>query len=88
VVSPPTSCQTGAMFYLAGLNLIERLALWILCRSPRTSLVVVKEHAWPSVFVASDPRDPVASFVTNNELEPASMHLELLYHLPAYGEKE
>jgi len=86
VVSPPTSCQTGAMFYLAGLNLIERLALWILCRSPRTSLVVVKEHAWPSVFVASDPRDPVASFVTNNELEPASMHLELLYHLPAYGE--
>lgn len=86
MVSPPTSCQTGAMFYLAGLNLIERLALWILCRSPRTSLVVVKEHAWPSVFVASDPRDPVASFVTNNELEPASMHLELLYHLPAYGE--
>jgi len=76
------------MFYLAGLNLIERVALWILCRSPRTSLVVVKEHAWPSVFVASDPRDPVAAHVTNGEVEPLSMQLERLYHQPAYGEEE
>ena len=76
------------MFYLPGLNLIERVALRILCRSPRTSLVVVKEHGWPSVFVACDPRDPVAAHVTSGEAEPISMQLERLYHSPAFGEDE
>lgn len=76
------------MFYLPGLNLIERLALRILCRSSRTSLVVVKEHGWPSVFVACDPRDPTANFVTSGEAEPISMQLERLYHQPAFGEDE
>jgi len=76
------------MFYLPGLNLIERWALRILCRSPRTSLVVVKEHGWPSVFVACDPRDPVAAHVTDGAEEPITMQLERLYHQPAYGEEE
>jgi hypothetical protein len=76
------------MMHLPGLNLIERLALWILVRSPRTSLVVVKEHLWPTVFVAADPTDDVACYVTNGEREPASMLLERLYHQPAYGEEE
>lgn len=76
------------MFYLPGLNLIERLALRILCRSPRVSLVVVKELHWPSVFVASDPRDPVAAHVTSGEAEPIAMQLERLYHSPAFGEEE
>lgn len=74
--------------HLPGLNLLERLALRILVRSPRTSLVVVKEHLWPTVFVASDPRDPVAAHVTNGEPEPLSMQLERIFHQPAYGEEE
>jgi len=76
------------MFYLPGLNLIERIALRILCRSPRTSLVVVKELHWPAVFVASNPADPIAAHVTQGEAEPASMQLERIYHQPAYGEEE
>jgi hypothetical protein len=76
------------MMHLPGLNLIERLALRVLVRSPRTSLVVVKEHLWPTVFVAADPRDDVACYVTQGEQEPLSMQLERLYHQPAYGEEE
>jgi len=76
---------------LPGLNLLERAALWVLVRSPRTSLVVVKEHLNPDVFVAADPRDPVAVYVTRghqDEPEPASMQLERIFHQPAYGEEE
>ncbi len=76
------------MRYLPGLSLIERLALWILVRSPRTSLVVVKELHWPTVFTAANPADLVAAHVTGGEPEPASMQLERLYHLPAHGEEE
>lgn len=74
--------------HLPGLNLLERAALWILVRSPRTSLVVVKEQHWPTVFVAADPRDPVASHVTGGAPEPASMTLERIFHQPSYGEEE
>ena len=76
------------MFYLPGLNLIERLALRILHRSPRTSLLVVKERSHPAVFVSCDPRDPTAAFVTQGQAEPASMQLERIYHQPAYGEDQ
>jgi len=76
------------MPFLPGLNLIERLALWILVRSPRTSLVVVKERLWPAVFTAADPTDDLAAYVTNGQAEPASMQLERIYHQPAYGEEE
>lgn len=74
--------------YLPGLSLIERLALWVLVRSPRTSLVVVKEKLWPVVFVAADSSDETAAFITNGEDEPASMQLERIFHRPAYGEEE
>lgn len=76
------------MPFLPGLNLIERLALWVLVRSPRTSLVVVKERLWPAVFTAADPTDDLAAYVTNGQAEPASMQLERIFHQPAYGEKE
>jgi hypothetical protein len=76
------------MMHLPGLNLLERLALRILVRSPRTSLVVVKEHLWPTVFVAANPADPVAAHVTGGEPEPASMTLERIFHQPSYGEEE
>ena len=74
--------------HLPGLNLLERAALCVLVRSPRTSLVVVKELHWPTVFVAANPADPVAAHVTAGEPEPASMTLERLYHLPSHGEEE
>jgi hypothetical protein len=76
------------MMHLPGLNLLERAALWVLVRSRRTSLVVVKELHWPTVFVAANPADPVAAHVTAGEPEPASMTLERLYHLPSHGEEE
>jgi len=71
------------MMDLPGLNLIERLALWILVRSPRTSLVVVKETLWPMVFVACDRNDPMMA-----EPEPLSMKFERIYHQPSAGEVE
>jgi hypothetical protein len=76
------------MMHLPSLNLLERLALWVLVRSPRTTLVVVKERLWPTVFVAADPSDDVACYVTSGEEEPASMTLERIFHQPSYGELE
>jgi hypothetical protein len=76
------------MMHLPGLNLLERFALWLLVRSPRTSMVVVKELHWPTVFVAANPLDPVAAHVTGGQSEPASLQLERIYHLPSYGEDE
>jgi hypothetical protein len=76
------------MMHLPGLNLLERAALWVLVRSPRTSLVVVKERLWPTVFTATNLNDSVAAYVTNNEIEPPSMQLERIFHQPAYGEEE
>lgn len=72
------------MTQLPGLNWIERAALWILVRSPRTSLVVVKETLWPLVFVACDKGDPMLA----EPVEPLSMQFERLYHAPSYGEDE
>ena len=74
------------MMHLPGLNLLERLALRILVKSPRTSLVIVKELGWPGVFVAANGDDPMLAEPA--EQEPASMQLERLYHAPSYGEEE
>lgn len=71
------------MMHLPGLNLLERLALRILVKSPRTSLVIVKELGWPGIFVAANTDDPMLA-----QPEPASMQLERLYHAPSYGEDE
>ena len=75
---------------LPSLNLIERLALWILVRSRRTSLVMVKEHTNADIFWAVCPADPIAvsSAQEVQDLEPPSMMLERLFHAPAYGELE
>ena len=74
------------MMKLPGLNLIERLALWVLVKSPRTSLVVVKEMLWPMVFVAANTDDPV--LCGPKEQEPISMQLERIYHQPSAGGTE
>jgi hypothetical protein len=74
---------------LPGLNFLERWAVYLLVRSPRTSLVVVKERHWPQIFVAADQTDPVAAFIVKNPTaEPLSMQLERIYHQPSYGEPE
>lgn len=73
---------------LPGLNLLERLALRILVRSYRTSLVVIKVFGEREMLVAANPCDPVAYYVTDGDDEPASMILERIYHQPAFGEDE
>jgi uncharacterized protein with NRDE domain len=76
--------------HLATLTFWERLAVALLVRSPRTSLVVVKERGTSTVFVAADRTDPRAAYVVSglNDDEPASMALERLYHSPSFGEAE
>ena len=74
------------MMHLPGLNLLERLALRILVKSPRTSLVIVKELGWPGVFVAVNGEDPMLA--NPAEQEPPSMRLERIYHQPSAGETE
>lgn len=78
------------MDLLPNISLLERLAIWVLCRSPRVSLLVVKDRYWPEVFFAADTTDPAAAFVAAgmNEPDPPSMVLERLYHMPAYGDLE
>jgi hypothetical protein len=74
---------------LPALNLLERWALHLLIRSPRTALVVVKCIGDPEMAVASNPLDPVAFYVTSGgSKEPLSMQLERIYHQPAFGEEE
>lgn len=76
--------------HLASLSFWERLAVALLVRSPRTSLLVVKERDTSIVFVSADKTDPLAAYVVSGlqEDEPASMILERLYHAPSYGEVE
>lgn len=75
---------------LPNISLLDRLAIWVLHRSPRISLLVVKDQFWPDVFLSANPSDPTAAFVASgvNEPDPPSMVLERLYHLPAHGEKD
>jgi hypothetical protein len=76
--------------HFVGLNFWERLAVALLVRSPRTSLVVVKERDTSIVFVSADKTDPVAGYVVSGlqNPDPACMVLERIYHLPSFGEAE
>ena len=74
--------------YFPDINLFERLAIWVLTRSPRISLLVIKQSNWPVIYTAANPSDETASFVTDGKSEPDSMHLERLFHMPSYGESE
>jgi hypothetical protein len=76
--------------HLATLTFWERLAVALLVRSPRTSLLVVKERDTSIVFVAADRTDPVASYVVSGlqNPDPACMVLERIYHAPSFGEVE
>jgi hypothetical protein len=76
--------------HLATLTFWERLAVALLVRSPRTSLLVVKERDTSIVFVSADRTDPVASYVVSglHNPDPACMVLERIYHAPSFGEVE
>jgi hypothetical protein len=81
------------MMNLPSLNLLERWAMHLLIRSPRVTLLVVKEFTSSEIFCAADPRDPIAMFVTRGtkgtqDQEPLSMQFERIFHQPSYGEKE
>lgn len=81
------------MDHLSELSWLERWALRILHRSPRLGLVIAKPYLEPAISwsVAQDDDEAVAiasTIVEAPELEPPSMRLERIYHLPAYGEAE
>ena len=48
---------------LPNLSPLDRIAIWLLAKSPRVSLLVVKDKFWPDVFFAADQTDPVARTV-------------------------
>ena len=77
---------------LPNLSLLDRLAIWVLHRSPRVSLLVVKDKFWPDVFFAADQTDPIARAVFERSMEqeqdPLSMVFERIFHQPAHGEDE
>lgn len=75
---------------LPSLTLLDRLAIWVLHRSPRVSLLIVKDQFWPDVFFSTNTADPAAAYVAANmnEHDPPGLVLERLYHAPAYGEDE
>lgn len=74
------------------LSLLERLAIWVLHRSPRVSLLVVKDKFWPEALFVVDSTDPIARTVLERyqeqEQDPLSMVFERIYHQPAHGEDE
>ena len=77
---------------LPNLSPLDRIAIWLLAKSPRVSLLVVKDKFWPDVFFAADQTDPIARTVLERNQEqdqdPPSMVFERLYHMPAHGEDE
>ena len=85
MVSAPFNCETRGMLDHLPLKWFERLAVWILMRSPRVGLLVLKPHSSRMVYVVHDPTDEVS---IGDELEPLSMQFERIFHQPAYGETE
>jgi len=75
---------------LPNLSPLDRIAIWLLAKSPRVSLLVVKDKFWPDVFFAADQTDPIARTVLerNIEQDPLSMVFERIFHQPAHGEDE
>lgn len=81
----------GRMTWLPpGLNWLERLAVLVLTRSFRTTLVIVKPTSGHQVFLAANTDDPIVADILERlePDEPPSMMLERLYHAPSHGEEE
>lgn len=76
---------------LPGLNWIEQLALRVLHCSPRIGLVIIKRYQSGLLSYSVSRDDQKAVLMAQSlidELEPPSLQLERLYHLPSYGEQE
>lgn len=76
---------------LPGLNWIEQLALRVLHCSPRVGLLIIKRYQTGLVTYSVSRNDAQAVQLAQamfDEIEPPSLQLERLYHLPAYGEQE
>ena len=75
---------------LPNLSPLDRIAIWFLAKSPRVSLLVVKDKFWPDVFFVADQTDPVARAIYENSLreDHPSMVFERIFHQPAHGEDE
>lgn len=76
---------------LPGLNWIEHLALRVLHCSPRVGLLIVKRYQSGLMTYSVSRDDEQAVQMAQaivDELEPPSLQLERLYHLPSYGEDQ
>jgi hypothetical protein len=78
---------------LGTLTWLERLAVFFLQRSPRVSLLVVKTPSqslmeWSVQRTDGEAIAVMARVLNVEDLEPASLVLERLYHMPAFGEDE
>jgi hypothetical protein len=66
----------------------ERMAIRILMKSQKITMLAFKDRDLDQVFISANPSDPVAwKFLAQNEnlqqdLEPDSMVLERLFHMP------
>ena len=80
------------------LHWLERLAVWWLRRSRRTSMVIVKTLDSSAIFYSIHREDPLACMVARDiqfaaaafaatEEHPAHT-LERIYHQPSHGERE
>ena len=81
------------MKFLPQLNLLERLALRLLMHSPRVSMLTAKTHGSEELAWCVSKSDETAvallkNMLCSDDLEPASLLLERLYHAPSYGENE
>ena len=63
------------------LNWLERWAVDILVRSPRTGMVAVKQMDGPLLFIANSPFDEMPI----NGKHPMAEHLERIYRSSADG---
>lgn len=80
------------------LNLIERLAIWILKKSHRIGLLVVKGTHSNSVLYSVHKDDSLACMLARDiqyataaaalTQETHAHVLERIYHQPSYGERE
>jgi hypothetical protein len=75
---------------LPNLSPLDRIAIWLLAKSPRVSLLIVKDKFWPDVLFVADRTDPIALSIYENSLapDPPSMVFERIFHQPAHGEEQ
>lgn len=74
----------GAYF----LSWLENLALWILWRSPRTGLIIVRQFGTGLTWYCQAPNEQLPHWLVPDDQLPDHFDLERMYHMPSYGEEE